>query len=216
VDRFVAVSLVGEKEALRAGKILAGLIKSWPPNEVNPEWVLAAAKVAEFADRDYSRAGRLYRLVLERYPEACFDLTVMKSGRRGGDAGREVILASIGRVEKKQRGGIKPLKAPKAAERGKSAENALAAVLCALRDGDLDVARECAAGKLARELGTKSYPYRRWALSDYQVLEAAETGPDAAQVGYRVAGELGVTRVLDKKAVAVRQGEKWKISELGM
>jgi hypothetical protein len=216
VDAYIAASLVGEKESLRAGKVLYGLVKGWPPGELSPEWVLVAAKVAEFIDRDYSRADKLYRLVLERYPQACFDLTMIRVGRRGYDAGRTVILAAITRVEKKKKGEIKPLKAPRAKERGKSPEHALAAVLCALRGGDLATARSCATGKLLGELRTKRYPFRRYGLSDYHVEKSGETAPGEARVTYQVSGELGVTRVLEKKATVVREGKVWKVSDLGM
>jgi tetratricopeptide (TPR) repeat protein len=216
VDRFVAASLVGRKESLRLGKVLYGLVRSWPPGELSPGWVLTAAKVAEFIDCDYGRADKLYRLVLERYPEVCFDLTMLRSGRRGADAGREVILASIARVEKKKRGELKPLKAPREKVRGASPDGALAALLCALREGDVADAGKYAAGRLAEELQNKRYPYDRYALSDYRILEVKAIGPENADVIYEVAGELGVTRVLKRKAMAVRRDGQWKVSDLGM
>ncbi len=216
VDRYIDESLVGGEESRRLCKILWGLVRSWPASRLDPEWVLIAARLAEFIDRDYSRAEKFYRLVLERYPESCFDLTMLKAGRRGADRGREVILASINRVEKKQQGKLPPLKPPKFRDRDKTPENALAAVFCALRGGDLAVARECAAGKLAEELEVKTYPFRRYALSDYRVIESKKTAPEVAEVSYEVAGELGVTRVLKCKAVAVCKGGSWKISDLGM
>jgi hypothetical protein len=212
VDRYIDASLVGRKESLRLGKVLYGLVKTWPPGELSPGWVLTAAKVAEFIDGDYGRADKLYRLVLERYPEVCFDLTMVRSGRRGADAGREVILAAIARVEKKKRGEVKPLKAPKEKERAASAEKALAAVLCALSVGDVETAGKCAVGRLANELITKRYPYRRYALSDYRILEVKVVGPENADVVYEVAGELGVTRVLKRTARAERRAGKWLIS----
>jgi len=216
VNRYVSELLVDEKHSLRVGRVLWGVVRKWPAGSVRFEWVLVAARVAEFIAHDYSRADKLYRLMLERHPEACFDLTLLKSGRRGGDRGREVVIADIGRVEKKKKGELKPLTLPKAGVRGATAVNALAAVLCGLRDGDLDVARECAAGKLARELRVKTYPFRRYALSDYRVQESKVVGPEAADVSYEVAGELGVTRVLKLKAMAVCKGGVWKISDLGM
>ena len=57
---------------------------------------------------------------------------------------------------------------------------------------------------------------RRYALSDYRILQSKETAPGTAEVTYEVAGEIGVTRVLKRKAVAVRKGGRWKISDLGM
>ncbi len=216
VDRYISESLVGEKESLRAGKVLRGVIRNWPAGSIKFEWVLVAARVAEFVDHDYTRAEKLYRLVLDRHPEACFDLTLLKAGRRGADRGREVVIAAIGRVQKKKKGELKPLAAPKARDRGRTPLNALAAVLCSLRDGNVEAARECAGGKLAEELRVKSYPFRRYALSDYRVLGSKDAGAQAAEVSYEVAGELGVTRVLKRKALAVRKGGIWKISDLGM
>jgi tetratricopeptide (TPR) repeat protein len=216
VDRYIAESLIGEKQSRRVGKVLWGLIRNWPAGRLDPEWVLIAARLSEFIARDYTRADKLYRLVLERYPETCFDLTMLKAGRRGADRGREVILASISRVAKKKQGKISPLKAPKAKERGASPENALSAVFCALRGGDVALARECASGKLAAELRVKTYPFRRYALSDYRILQSKETAPGRTEVSYEVAGEIGVTRILKRKAVALRKDGIWKISDLGM
>jgi len=177
--------------------------------------VLAAAKIAEFVERNHSRADRLYRLVLERYPEACFDLTGLKAGKRRPDAGREVLLAAIGRVAAKKEGRVKPLKAPRAKERGKSPENALAAALSALAAADIKTARECAAGKFAEELGSRRYPFSRYGLSDYRLTGTKQAG-GGATVTYEVAGELGVTRVLTKKAKATRTAKGWKITDLGL
>ncbi len=215
VERFIAESLVGRKPALRGGKVLGALIKGWPAGALHPGSVLAAAKIAEFVERDYSRAEKLYRLVLTRYPEACFDLTMLQAGKRRADTGREVLLAAIGRVAAKREGRVKVLKAPRVRERGKSPENALAAVLAALRAGDLKSAGECAAGKFAGELGSKQYPFRRYGLSGYRVTGAKVAG-QGATVSYEVAGELGVTRVLKKKARATRTAKGWKIAELGL
>lgn len=215
VERLIAESLTGPKQALRGGKVLGGLIKGWPARALHPESVLAAAKIAEFVARDYARAEKLYRLVLERYPEACFDLTMLEAGKRRADAGREVLLAAMGRAAAKREGRVKVLKAPRVRDRGKSPQNALAAVLAALRAGDLKAARECAAGKFAGELGAKRHPFRRYGFSDYQITGAKVAG-ESATVSYEVAGELGVTRVLKKKARATRTAKGWKIVELGL
>ena len=115
----------------------------------------------------------------------------------------------------KKEGRIKPLKAPRAKERGKSPENALAAALSALAAADVETARECAAGKFAEELGAKRYPFGRYGLSDYRLTGAKQEG-GGATVTYEVAGELGVTRVLTKKAKATRTAKGWKITDLGL
>jgi tetratricopeptide (TPR) repeat protein len=214
-ERFVSLALVGPKEAVRAARLVEAVLAGWPAGAVRAEWVLTAAKVAEFVERDYPRADRLYRLVLERYPEAAFDLRLLEDGKRGADSGREVILAAVSRVEDKRAGRIRELAAPAAAERGKSPEQALAAVLAALRAGDAETAGAAAAGALAADIAAGRCEFARFGLSDCRVLGAKADGR-SAEVEYEVAGELGVTRVLKKKARAEREGDAWKITGLGL
>jgi len=214
-ERFLAGALAGPKEAARAGKLVAGLIEGWPPGSVRAEWVVLAAKVAEYVERDWARADRLYRLVLERYPQAAYDIGLLSAGRRGADAGRELLLAAVARVAEKQAGRLKELAAPKAGERGASPEAALAAVLAALRAGDAGAAGESAAGALAKDIAAGGCEFARFGLSDFRVLGAGGTAEDPT-VAYEVSGELGVTRVLKKTARAERVAGAWKITELGL
>ncbi len=214
-ELFFSMALAGPKEAVRARKLAAHLVESWPAGDLRAEWLLLAAKVAEFVERDYAGADRLYRLVLERYPQAAFDLRLLGAGNRGADAGREVILAAISRVADKKAGRIKELEAPKADERSKSPESALATVLAALRAGDAAAAGAVAGGALSADIAGGRCEFARYGLSDFRILKAAAEG-DAAEVEYEVSGELGVTRVLVKKARAVREGGVWKVVDLGI
>ncbi|HOX06959.1 MAG TPA: hypothetical protein PK280_11205 [Planctomycetota bacterium] len=214
-ERFFALAMAGPREASRALKLAVQLTGTWPAGNVRPEWVLLAAKVAEFVERDYVQADRLYRLVLERYPQAAFDVRMIEAGRRGADSGREVILAAISRLEDKKAGRIKEIEAPSAEERGRSPEKALRAVLAALRAGDAAAAGAAAGGALAGEIAGGRCDFARYGLSDFRVLSAASSGEGAA-VEFEIAGELGVTRVLKRKARAVREGGGWKITDLGL
>ena len=214
-EQFVSAALAGPKPAARAAKLVEALLAGWPAGAVRPEWVLTAAKVAEFVERDYPRADRLYRLVLERYPEAAFDLKLLEAGKRGADSGREVILAAISRVEEKRAGRLGELVAPAAAERGKAPEQALAAVLAALRAGEAETAGAAASGALAADIAAGRCEFARFGLSDYRILGARPSGA-SAEVEYEVSGELGVTRILKKRAKATREGDAWKIAELGL
>jgi hypothetical protein len=99
---------------------------------------------------------------------------------------------------------------------GSSPELALSAVLAALRAGDLETARLRSDGQLAEEIRSRRHSFTAFALSDFRVVGAEADGDDAAGVNYEVAGELGVTRVLRKKARAVRTGEGWKVADLGL
>ena len=214
-ERFFAAALAGPQEAARASKLAVHLVETWPAGSVRAEWVLLAAKIAEYVERDWARADRLYRLVLDRYPQAAFDVRLLEAGRRGADAGRELLLAAVARVAEKQAGRLKELAGPAPAERGASPEKALAAVLVALRAGDAGAARSAAAGELAGELAAGRAEFARFGLSDFRVL-GAEIQGEEARVEYEVSGELGVTRVLKRKARAVREAGAWKIAELGL
>jgi tetratricopeptide (TPR) repeat protein len=214
-ERFFSLALAGPKEAARASKLAVHLVEAWPAGSVRAEWALLAAKVAEFVERDYDRADRLYRLVLERYPHVAFDAGMLAAGQPRYDAGREVILAAIARVADKKAGKLKELEAPKPEERGKSPEKALAAVLAALRAGDLEAAKSAAGGALLAEIAGGRCDFARYGLSDFRPLGAARTEGDSAELDYEVSGELGVTRVLKKKAKAGREEGAWKILDLG-
>jgi tetratricopeptide (TPR) repeat protein len=215
VERLIAVSLSGPKDAAAAGQRLAAIVESWPAGAVRPEWVSTAGKIAEFVDRDYARAEKLYRLVLERYPEAAFDLESLKSGGRKADAGREVILAAGARAGEPRAAGAKPPAGPPAESRGKTPEKALATVLGALRSGDVETARSGSSGALSADVAGGRCDFARFGLSDFRILGARQEAA-GVEVDYEVSGELGVTRVLKKKAKAVQEGGAWKITDLGL
>lgn len=216
LERLVALAQADLKLAPRVRAALESAAERWPPSAFRPEWLLAAARIAEYLERDYPRAERLYRLVLQRHPEACVDPETVAAGGGAGDAGRKVLLGSLARVAAKRAGTLKPLAAPAAAERGAGPEKALAAVLAALAAADPEAAAAAACGRLAEEVRAGRLELWRFAFSDFRVLSSAPAGENAAEVEYEVSGELGVTRTLRRKARAETDGKAWRISSLGL
>jgi hypothetical protein len=88
-------------------------------------------------------------------------------------------------------------------------------VLAALRAGDLEAAQSAAGGALRAEIAGGRCDFARYGLSDYRPLGAARKDGDAAELDFEVSGELGVTRVLKKRARAGLEGGAWKILDLG-
>jgi tetratricopeptide (TPR) repeat protein len=216
VNMCLSISMVDHDGAVLAAGLLKKVLEKWPGDSIQPEWLLTAGKLAEFIQRDYVQASKYYAAVIADYPESCFDLGKLKMGIDGADAGRKVVQAAMARVKAKSGGQSVPLKAPPAGERGKTPEQALAAVLCALRQGNTKIAAGCASGLFAEEIEVKLYPFRQYALSDYRITGRLKEKAGQVTLGYQVSGELGVTRILKKKAVMVSDGVNWKVSVLGM